>query len=70
MCSDDPDSLPGFGPQHKLQMEAGFCAADKGNVLEIEFTNSGTSELNLLMRYNHLEDFVDMLRRNTHFVSK
>lgn len=29
LCNDDPDSLPGFGPQHKLQMEAGFAAADK-----------------------------------------
>lgn len=29
LCDDDPDHLPGFGPQHKLQMEAGFAAADK-----------------------------------------
>lgn len=29
LCNDDPDHLPGFGPQHKLQMEAGFAAADE-----------------------------------------
>jgi 2-oxoglutarate dehydrogenase E1 component len=30
LCNDDPDHLPGFGPLHKHQIEAGFTAADKG----------------------------------------
>ncbi|CAM6044651.1 unnamed protein product [Sphagnum compactum] len=29
LCNDDPDHLPGFGPLHKHQIEAGFTAADK-----------------------------------------
>lgn len=29
LCSDDPDHLPGLGPQHTADIEAGFSAADR-----------------------------------------
>lgn len=28
LANDDPDHLPGLGPAHRAEMEAGFAAAD------------------------------------------
>lgn len=30
LANDDPDHLPGLGPAHRAEMEAGFAAADTG----------------------------------------